>query len=150
MNAAQLARATAVIERADFLCTSFLVSDSPLYLANPLRPIPRGFVCCALGELALDAGHTREDLMLADAAPPGDSDIGRLPLLASVYGLDAAMCERITSDNDEPIEALGEAEALEFALDFDGVERFRYDLPRARKAAVLQRLASFVSIEAAA
>lgn len=154
MNAAQLARATVVIERADLLCATHLVSDCPLYLANPLRPIARGFVCCGLGELALDAGHTFEDLLAAMTAGGFDNYTGRLPLLVAVYGLTEEQCDFITAANDEPIEALGEIDAAEFALegfaDVEGESVRLYDLPRARKAAVLQRLASFVEVEVAA
>jgi hypothetical protein len=144
MNAEQLAFARDVIENARLLCDAYLVSMKPPLVGAD----PRGYVCCAIGELALGAGHTVGDLIVVV-----DQTVQRytesLPLLASRFGLDERQCDSIACANDEPIEALGEIDAAEFVTGYDEMqERYLYDLHRARKAAVLRALDSFVAVAA--
>lgn len=146
MNAEQLAFARDVIENARLLCDAYLVSMKPPLVGAD----PRGYVCCAIGELALGAGHTVGDLLVVV-----DQTVTRfiesLPLLASRFGLSDTQCDAIARANDEPIEALGEIDAAEFATDFDPLrEEYIYDMQRARKAAVLRALDSFVTAPAMA
>jgi hypothetical protein len=127
VNAEQHAFARDVIENARLLCDAYLVSMKPPLVGAD----PRGYVCCAIGELALGAGHTVGDLIVVV-----DQTVQRytesLPLLASRFGLD---------------EALGEIDAAEFVTGYDETqERYLYDLQRARKAAVLRTLDSFVTV----
>jgi hypothetical protein len=142
VNAEQHAFAKDVIENARFLCDSYLVSmKPPVGVAVVDR---RGYVCCGLGELALAAGHTVDDLIAVS-----DETIQRytesLPLLASRFGFSEKECDTIACANDEPIETLGTIEAAEFVTEYDEVqERYIYDLQGARKAAVLRTLDSFV------
>lgn len=135
MNAAQHARACAVIERTVFLCGGYLVTEAPAYTQhNP----ERGFVCCAMGELALDAGHTVEDLEAMDEAV--EQYTVEMPRLVTAFGLDEEGCERIVRANEEPIDVLGPDAAAEFVIDIDDEDNLVYSMPKARKAAVLSVL----------
>lgn len=141
MNSSQHRFARDVIENARLLCDAYLVSMKPPLVGAD----PRGYVCCALGELALGAGHTVGDLIFVV-----DQTVTRftesLPLLASRFGFSDKQCDAIARANDEPIEALGEIDAAEFVTGYDEMqERYVYDLQRARKAAVLRALDSFVA-----
>jgi hypothetical protein len=141
MNAEQHAFARDVIENARLLCDAYLVSMKPPLVGAD----PRGYVCCAIGELALGAGHTVGDLIVVvDQTVQQYTE--SLPLLSSRFGFSEGQCEAIARANDEPIEALGEIDAAEFVTGYDEMqERYVYDLQRARKAAVLRALDSFVS-----
>jgi hypothetical protein len=126
MNREQHARARAVIESAVFLCEGILAADTP-------RPAPglvipeRGFVCCAMGELLVAAGYGFDDLR-----DDPDNWTTEYPRVLDVYGLNNAGCLRIVGANECPLDTLGHEASAEFMTDFD-----EYDLPRARKAAVL-------------
>lgn len=145
MNAAQHAHAREIVENARLLCNAYLVTMRPAVLDAD----PRGYVCCAIGELALGAGHTVGDLIEVV-----DQTITRytesLPLLASAYGLSEKQCDTIACANDEPIETLGDVDAGEFLLDPWHESGPVYDMQRARKAAVLRTLDSFVAAPALA
>jgi hypothetical protein len=114
MNAEQHRFARDVIENARLLCNAYLVTMKP----PVVEADPRGYVCCAIGELALGAGHTVGDLIVVV-----DQTITRytesLPLLASRFGLSEKQCDTIATANDEPIEALGEIDAAEFVTGYD-------------------------------
>jgi hypothetical protein len=146
MNAEQHAFAREIVENARLLCNAYLVTMKP----PVVEADPRGYVCCAIGELALGAGHTVGDLIVVV-----DQTVTRytesLPLLASAYGLSEKQCDTIACANDEPIEALGEIDAAEFVTDYDHLrDMYVYDMQRARKAAVLRTLDSFVAAPALA
>lgn len=143
MNADQYARARSVLEHAPFLCDSYLITMKGRAVAAD----PRGYVCCAVGEMALAAGHTVGDLVVVV-----NETIQRytdsLPLLSVAYGLSERQVDTIACANDEPIEALGEIDACEFVIDPGDETGPVYDMQRARKAAVLRTLDSFVDARA--
>jgi hypothetical protein len=133
MDLTQYARARAVIEGARLLCSDALLTSD--------ASDPRGYVCCAIGELALDAGHEGHELRVTDGDP---SDYPCLfPKLEAAFGLDGAQCESIVMANDSPSEMV---ETADFLLPGVTLEYPFYpepdevDWPRARKAAVLAQL----------
>jgi hypothetical protein len=123
MNREQHAAARAVIEGAVLLCEGNFIEHN--------RKLSRGFVCCALAELAIGAGH-RPDEVRAVRWDSVDYTVD-LPKLAERYGLDGKGCKAIVEANDNPDAVIGWTA-------FPRTGRDEVDWPRARKVAVLQTL----------
>lgn len=138
MNTVQRDRAKAVIAGAALLCGEALIADGFARFASP-----RGFVCCAMGELALAAGHTPDDLRaMAGASPEDYPDL--LPGLVTTFGLSRRQSDAIVGANDDPFSIV---DALPFLVGVDADDDPDYDFPSARKAAVLAKLDSFAVAE---